>query len=157
VRAKRGFSIVELLVIVGVLGILLAIGFANIPRDGFAVNQAARGLSAQITRARLEAIRTNCFALVRMVNTGNGGYDVVVRRDATGQCDPLQQDVIQSVRFGQGEHGGVRLTATTLNEIEFDPRGVRHNATPGAITLASNSGAQQRIVVISATGRAAIQ
>lgn len=59
--AKHGVTLLELLLVLGVLGALLALGLSFFSPSRLALDQAARSLAAQVNRARLEAIRQNAF------------------------------------------------------------------------------------------------
>jgi prepilin-type N-terminal cleavage/methylation domain-containing protein len=54
-----GFTIIELLVVVAVLAILLGVGFVNLPRDRFLVNQAVERFERDVERARFNALSHN--------------------------------------------------------------------------------------------------
>lgn len=60
-KTRAGFTLIELLVVIAIIGILSAIGFINLPRDKFQVREASRVISADILRARSEAIRLNTW------------------------------------------------------------------------------------------------
>ncbi len=159
-RAIRGLTLLELLVVLAVLGVLLGLGAVNLHPDRFAVNQAARGLAAQITRARLEAIRQNCPVGVFILTAGAGGYAVRggVWDEAQNQC---VDTVFQTVRFGEGQLARVRLdaAASTLGHfpIFFDPRGVPIGLVNGTVVLTNTQGTYRKRIVISPQGRARIQ
>jgi type IV fimbrial biogenesis protein FimT len=155
--AKRGVTLLELLLVLGVLGVLLALGLSLLSPSRLALDQAARSLAAQVTRARLEALRQNAFAGVHLFTEGAGGYAVFVDRDGDRGYDPGEE--VQLVRFGQGEWARVRLDLerSTLGNLPllFDPRGLP--AKPIAATLALTSGGATRKVVISQQGRARVE
>ncbi|WP_022798237.1 GspH/FimT family protein [Thermus islandicus] len=155
--AKRGVTLLELLLVLGVLGVLLALGLSLFSPDRLALDQAARSLAAQVTRARLEAIRQNAFAGVHLFTEGAGGYAVFVDRDGDRGYDPGEE--VQLVRLGQGEWARVRLDleASRLGNLPllFDPRGVP--ARPITATLALRAGEAVRKVVVSQQGRARVE
>ena len=155
--AKRGVTLLELLLVLGVLGVLLALGLSLLSPSRLALDQAARSLAAQVTRARLEALRQNAFAGVHLFTEGAGGYAVFVDRDGDRGYDPGEE--VQLVRFGQGEWARVRLDRerSTLGNLPllFDPRGLP--AKPITATLVLTSGGATRKVVISQQGRARVE
>ena len=155
--AKRGGTLLELLLVLGLLGVLLALGLSLFSPSRLALDQAARSLAAQVTRARLEARRQNAFAGVHLFTEGAGGYAVFVDRDGDRGYDPGEE--VQLVRFGQGEWARVRLDLerSSLGNMPllFDPRGIP--ATPITATLALTSGGTTRKVVISQQGRARVE
>lgn len=52
-------SVVELVIVLAVVGILAAVGFVLLPRNGMAMNQAERVLRSAIQYTRFEAIKRN--------------------------------------------------------------------------------------------------
>ena len=155
--AKRGVTLLELLLVLGLLGVLLALVLSLFSPSRLALDQAARSLAAQVTRARLEALRQNAFAGVHLFTEGAGGYAVFVDRDGDWRYDPGEE--VQLVRFGQGEWARVRLDLerSSLGNMPllFDPRGIP--ARPITATLALTSGGTTRKVVISQQGRARVE
>ena len=155
--AKRGVTLLELLLVLGLLGVLLALGLSLFSPSRLALDQAARSLAAQVIRARLEALRQNAFAGVHLFTEGAGGYAVFVDRDGDRGYDPGEE--VQLVRFGQGEWARVRLDLerSSLGNMPllFDPRGIP--ARPITATLALTSGGTTRKVVISQQGRARVE
>jgi len=154
---KRGVTLLELLLVLGLLGVLLALVLSLFSPSRLALDQAARSLAAQVTRARLEALRQNAFAGVHLFTEGAGGYAVFVDRDGDWRYDPGEE--VQLVRFGQGEWARVRLDLerSSLGNMPllFDPRGIP--ARPITATLALTSGGTTRKVVISQQGRARVE
>lgn len=154
---KQGFALLELLLVLGVFGVLLALGLPLLSPNRLALDQAARSLAAQVTRARLEAIRQNAFAGVHLFTEGAGGYAVFVDRDGDRGYDPGEE--VQLVRFGQGEWARVRLDLgqSTLGNLPllFDPRGVP--ARPITAALVLRAGTATRKVVVSQQGRARVE
>lgn len=154
---KQGITLLELLVLLGVFGILLALGLPLLSPDRLALDQAARSLAAQVTRARLEAIRRNAFVGLHVFTEGKGGYVIFV--DHNGDRHYSAGEEIQTVRFGEGAWSRVRLDPgqSTLGNLPFlfDPRGIPYGLGTGTIALASGSAIRK--VVISQQGRARIQ
>ncbi|WP_114312635.1 GspH/FimT family protein [Thermus caldifontis] len=154
---SRGLTLLELLVVLGVLGVLLGLGLPLLSPNRLALDTAARSLAAQVTRARLEAIRQNSFAGLVVFTQDAGGYAVFVDRDGNRVYDPGEE--VQLVRLGQGDWARVRLdpSRSTLGNmpILFDPRGLPAKPITGTISL--TSGTATRKVVISQQGRARVE
>lgn len=156
VRGRQGLSLIELLVLLAVLGVVLSLSAGILNPDRQAVNQAAQSLAAQVTRARLEAIRQNAFAGLVFFTTGNGGYVVFVDRNGNRTYDA--NEAIQTVTFGQGDWARVRLAGVSGGtSFTFDTRGVPASFTQIEITLSNRQGTYSKTVEISPQGRAAIQ
>jgi type IV fimbrial biogenesis protein FimT len=156
---REGLTLLELLVVLSVLGVLLALGVPRLSPDRLAVDQAARGLAQQVTRARLEAIRQNAFAGLHVFTDGAGGYAVFVDRDGDRRYDSGEE--VQLVRFGQGDWARVRLDVgrSTLGNLPllFDPRGLPAKPITATLALTDRSGQVLRRVVISQQGRARVE
>ena len=153
-----GFSLLELLVVLLILGIFLLLAIPQPDPDRRAVDQAAWGLSEQVVRARLEAIRNNVFAGVHLFTDGAGGYAVFLDLNANRVYDPGEE--VQLVRFGQGDWARVALAKekSTLGNLPllFDPRGIPAKIITGTWALKSSSG-YVRKVVVSQQGRARVE
>ena len=55
---RRGLTLLELLLVLGILGVFLGLALPLLSPNRLALDQAARSLATQVTRARLEAIRS---------------------------------------------------------------------------------------------------
>ena len=53
---RRGLTLLELLLVLGILGVFLGLALPLLSPNRLALDQAARSLATQVTRARLEAI-----------------------------------------------------------------------------------------------------
>lgn len=155
--AQRGVTLLELLLVLGVMGVLLALSLPLLSPQRLALDQAARSLAAQVTRARLEAIRQNAFAGLHVYTEGAGGYAVFIDGDGNRRYTPGEE--VQVVRFGEGNWARVRLDLgqSRLGNLPllFDPRGVP--AKPIAATIALASGSATRKVIVSQQGRARVE
>lgn len=143
----------EFLILLAVLGVVLSLSAGILNPDRQAVNQAAQSLAAQVTRARLEAIRRNEFVGISFTTQGSGGYTIFVDSNRDGAPDTL----IQTVAFGQGEWGRVRLSQVSGGtSLVFDTRGVPVDFVQIEVTLSNRQGTYSKRVGISPQGRAAI-
>ncbi|WP_243089664.1 GspH/FimT family pseudopilin [Thermus neutrinimicus] len=155
-RWRHGFSLIELVILLAVLGVVLALSAGILNPDRQAVNQAAQSLAAQVTRARLEAIRQNAFAGLVFFTTGNGGYLVFVDRNGNRTYDT--NEAIQTITFGQGDWGRVKLAQVSGGtSLVFDTRGIPTGFIQIETILSNRQGTYSKTVQISPQGRAAIQ
>lgn len=70
-------SVIELIIVITILGILIALGGGWFSSDRTRVNQAAQILSADVTRARLEALRRNVPVGIRFdFSSGANFYQI---------------------------------------------------------------------------------
>ncbi|WP_243094023.1 GspH/FimT family pseudopilin [Thermus thalpophilus] len=156
-RTPSGLALIELVIVVAILGILFALGTGYLRSDRIAVNQAAQTLAAQVTRARLEAIRRNAFVGLAFNAAGAGSYRLFVDENRNGSYDG-GETVIQSVTFGQGDWGRVRLQSVSgASTLVFDPRGIPHDLNATSVTLSNWAGTYSKQVQVTPQGRASVQ
>lgn len=147
-----------------ILGILMALGGGWFNSDRIRVNQAARILSADLARARLEALRRNISVGIRFdFSPGTNFYQIMADADQNGLDS--SDFVISRTQFGAGEYARIvgRLrqctaadaAAATSAEIVFDARGAYQLATSRTIEL--SIGSYSRFVNINQQGRARIK
>ena len=159
VSRTRGFSMVELLVVMSILGVLVTIGAGTLRSDRLAVNQAAEGLASQIARARLEAIRRNSFVGVCFDTSGNGSYTVRSAETAAEVCP--EGTSIQHVALGSGDWAKVKLGTLNLSSsfdgVVFNSLGLTTGNVNGTFTVQNSEGSYTKNVVVNGQGRASVQ
>jgi type IV fimbrial biogenesis protein FimT len=156
-RSQQAFTLIEVLVALTILGVILGMATLSLRPDRTAVNQAARGLAANVTRARLEAIKFNAYAGVS-VDALQKSYMVWVDTDGNGVFTAGIDRVLQQVRLGQGELARVTLgSGTTLTGIVFDSRGIPQNQGGGSVVFTDLGNSYSKTVVVNAQGRAKVQ
>ena len=147
-RTARGFSVVELVIVVCLIGTLAAIG-VPVFRDMSAnikLNEAARLVEREMQDARLKAVSSNRVIRVRM-NCPATGYIRSVEVLGTGadtagnRCletsypfPPPDDDIMTRPNFD----GPVRVVpngATVSSEVlQFTPDGTANSVIAGAVT-----------------------
>jgi type IV fimbrial biogenesis protein FimT len=153
----RGVTLLELLLVIAIVGILGAAGFAAVPRDRFAVNQAAEGLARSFNLARLEAVRRNEFVGLYLESAAAGnGYALFVDANGNGQYDAGEQ-IIKRVRFAGGAVKIASVGASPTRSLVFDPRGMTFGIFTGTVEFANLSTSYSRKVIVSQQGRARLQ
>lgn len=152
-----GFTLLELLIVIGILGILFALS-SRLSRDPYAMNAATTRLSTQFSRARMEALRQNDY--------------IGVQVDPTNKRFFIFKDTNRNLTYDAGEDilGGtlttlpssdypniVFATGTSGASVVFDPRGISRSTTAFSITLTNSAGNRSKTVAVTAQGRANIQ
>ena len=147
IKDIEGFSLVELMVVIALLGILAAISVPNLLKNlpEKRLKGAARNVYADMQKARLQAVKENRDIAVRF-DTGDQFYYIDDDQDGesgykTWESDELKKDL--------ADYGGVEFghAATTTNwnndtinasvkDITFKSRGEANN---GSIYLQSQS------------------
>lgn len=150
-RARSGFTVLELLCVLGVLSALLAVALprvaAVLPR--LTLDRAARQLASDLELARVLAINRN--ARVRAV-VDLAGARYRFETEAEGRFDPdgAPRVLPGGVRFDAG--ASTRVSSGSVS-ITFLPRG--HTADNATIALAATQGLER--VIVSASGRVRVE
>jgi type IV fimbrial biogenesis protein FimT len=169
-RATSGFSVIELLIVVVMLGLISALSVRMLRSDQLAVQQAATILSSQISRARLEAIKNNENAGIWLTagqtytgseganqgganyGSGAGSYKICVDANRDNTCGS-SETTIHSVEYGTGNLGKVKLISG--GSVIFNSRGISVTG-PATLVLSNTSGTFTKTISINAQGRASI-
>jgi len=149
-RAQHGFTLVELMLALGILGILIMLALPNLASwiQNTQLRTAAEGMHAGLMFARAEALRRNTVVRFQLVDTltsscgysVNGTSWVVSLADATGACDvdaseTTAPQIIQK-RSGNEGSSSAQITATGGNTVWFNGLGrvVQPPTAPVAIS-----------------------
>lgn len=154
IRARAGFTLLELLVVIAIIGILSTIGIVNLPRDRIQVREATRIITADINRARSEAIRLNA--------------PVSLSFDLTGSSYTLYQDenkdwvadggvfLLNRRLSSEFPLAGLASSTFTNHRVRFDVRGLP--SADGTITISSKGHSTYKLdVVMASQGRLRVQ
>lgn len=152
-QIQRGFTLVELMITITVLGILLAIAVPSFTDAvlGSKLGSHANNLLASVYLARGEAIKRNsvvnlCASSNGTSCTGNWEQGWIILAGST----VIHRQSALSSGLKMTESGGV-------SSINFQPTGV--GVTPATLTVCRATpsvGSQERVISISATGRASV-
>ncbi|MEJ8835733.1 GspH/FimT family pseudopilin [Ramlibacter sp. AN1133] len=171
-RPARGFTLVEVLVTVSVLGVLLAVGVPSFAEllDDLRLQTVSNDVLQQLMLARSEAIKRNARVVVCKSADGEacaetGGWEQgwIVFHDAnnSGTREP-GEPVIQGLR---GLPPGWRLVGNgpVTHYVSYGPVGVTRLVSgafqAGSFTVcrASVDAVQARRIIINAAGRPRVQ
>jgi len=145
--AVRGFTIVELLVTVTVLGIVLMLGLPNISSwlQNTQIRSSAEAMVSGLQLARTEALRRNRQVRFNIVDTldascnliATGGSWVVSMADPTGKCDVDPSDAtdpfIVQKRGGQEGTQNIAIDASA-SSVFFNGLGSASGVLQVAVT-----------------------
>ncbi len=156
-RAEGGFTLVELLVTVVILGILLtlaAMNWVGITREN-ALSSGAKQVEAAMTRAKTMAQQENVTYIVRFMTHGDGAHPDTYAFFRPGQADPVQNKAV----VGEDNHGGyialengVNVGGASTISITFTPAGTMMSVTPAPVSVNLSMGGSNRTVSVSGTG-----
>lgn len=170
-KAEYGFTLIELMVVIAILGILLGIAVPSFNDATLSskLGSHANTLVASVNLARGEAIKRNTIVTVCTSSNGTscsttGGWEqgwIVACKTTSpsAMCDGTGPDWLVFHRQ-QAASSGIKITETsptTIRSIELMPTGV--GSTPATFTLCRATptvGTPQRQVSIISTGRATV-
>ena len=147
IRTAAGFSLIELLVVIGIMSILLKIGYPKITSlmMHYRLDGAARKLMADLQKTRFRAIAERMCFKVKFDSPVPTGWYQLQKGPATGACnsatyaDEGSAQKVDSVNF--------LTVAATANPV-FDTRGAVN--TTANITLTTPVGSTRTISVETA-------
>jgi type IV fimbrial biogenesis protein FimT len=168
----RGFSLVELLVVVAVLGLVLMLGLPNIAAwlQNTQIRTSAESAISGLQLARTEALRRNRTVRFNLVdslqagcNLANAGPDwIVSQADPTALCGVAPSDTVDPfiVQKRSNQDGSPNtLLAASASSITFNGLGAASGAlqidfsNPGGGACQTAAGPMRCLrVVVSASG-----
>jgi general secretion pathway protein H len=134
-RSSRGFSLVELLIVILLAGVILAISVPEIQRSlgSSRLRTSAVQLASELNYARTISVSRNSIYRVQLHN-GNRTFQIV---------DP--QDPENPPRIRKRLERGIAFSALPASPVQFFPRG---HAREGRIELSNAFGQTIAVVVL---------
>lgn len=174
-RAARGFTLIELMIVVSVMGALMVVGVPSMKSfiDEARVDAIATELATDMALAKSTAAAQNCdVALTAKTGGWSAGWQVTYKTNnvtvasfsngstsasmVLPQCDPAGANTIV-VKDHEAPSGAMtvapKASTPTSAQFGFDRRLVGSTAPYVLIYPSSNASVRTRCVTVSATGR----
>lgn len=150
--ASRGWSLIELMVVVAIIGVIVKISLPSIQNTilAYRLSAAASSVAAAIQQTRYKAIQVGCKYTIAFTQTSTT-YQVQTQAisGTPPACASTFTNVGPAIPWTTG--GGVRMTPSTT--LQFDPGGIV-TATTGSLsfTLSNGNATANRTITVSGVG-----
>jgi type IV fimbrial biogenesis protein FimT len=139
-RKENGFTLIEMMVVIAIIGIITAIATGSFKRNETKLRDAASMIQADFERARSRAIRENAFVVVVInTNTDTHAYNIFIDNGTGGgTAQNLTRDGSETVLSDANLPAGIQIINTTFtgNKTGFNGRG--YCLRNGLLTLYSS-------------------
>jgi len=142
---KYGFTLLELMIVIAVMGILATIAAPNFMRymAERRLNGAARMVMSDLMNARMLAVTLNRNVQVTFSTSASAFYTY----DAVGTA------AVRNIQTGFGYQD---VTVSATSNLTFAPTGRLSGSFGSTVTLTSTALTQPKTVTVSSAGRVAI-
>ncbi|HXI34014.1 MAG TPA: prepilin-type N-terminal cleavage/methylation domain-containing protein [Gemmatimonadales bacterium] len=151
--SKRGFTFVEILIVMVIIGVIASFGIPRIRDSMLKVNiRSARvGFSLLAVTARQAAVARGCRGVLHITNGTSGKVWVTTCQiTATGNAGTAVDTI--GVPTGLASRYGVNI-ASTVDSIQYDPRGISIGYTRAVVTFTASGTSYTDSAVVNAIGK----
>jgi prepilin-type N-terminal cleavage/methylation domain-containing protein len=150
---KRGFSFIEIMIVMVIIGVVASFGIPRI-RDAVLktnIRSARVGFSVLAVKARQAAVARGCRGVVH-ITAGTSGtvWVTVCQLTATGNVGAAV-DTLGSIEQLAARYG-VSI-ATTADSIQYDPRGISIGYTQAIVRFTASGTSAMDSAVVNAIGK----
>jgi prepilin-type N-terminal cleavage/methylation domain-containing protein len=131
---RRGFTLIEMIIVITALGLLLAVG---VPKIGRQVNQYRLGRTAVVVAGDLEqalSLAARSRKPIRFSCCTSGTYTLAERNTGTTR---LTRNLVNDRDYG------VRTVTTSATPIDFFPSGLTSLTATDTITISNPAGSRR--------------
>lgn len=142
-RAQAGFSLIEILIVVALVGVLAGIAAPTVTAGMklYTINSAGQQVTSTIRAARFQAVGKNTKLRVRFNYPAAGQYQVVLNSNGTTAVGDVQ-NLPDGVSFGASA------------DVQIDTNGrMTPGATAATITVTNGNESQNRTITVSTSMR----